>query len=222
MRTLDGHIKIFFLATLVKLLFAIETKIISIRSVNHPEKFPCILALWHAHQCVLYNFKHRDHLHVLISRSNDGEIIAQGVESVGIHTVRGSQKRNAVSATLELIDKLNQGENIAITVDGPRGPKRVVKEGVINIAKNSGVPIIPLVWYSDHHRFLKFNTWDEFRFPIWTCETIAVYGDPIYIPEDADKEQVKEYAKVLENKMLEMYQDLKLNYKEYEKKAYSK
>lgn len=219
MRTIDGHIKIFLLAKLVKFVFAIEKFLVSYKRVNYPKEFPCILALWHAHQCVLYNFKDRDHLHVLVSRSNDGEIIAQGVESLGLRTVRGSQKRNAVSATLELIDKLAQGENIAITVDGPRGPKRVVKDGIINIAKNSGVPIIPLVWYSKDKSFVKFNSWDEFRYPMGLCKTVALYGDPIYIPKDISKEEVKKYSKIVEDKILALYDDLKANYEKYEKEA---
>lgn len=221
MRTIDGHIKIFFLANLVKLMFKIETSIASVRSINYPKKFPCILALWHAHQCVLYDFQDKDKLHVLISQSNDGEIIAQAVESVGIHTVRGSQKRKAVSSTLQLIEKIEKGDNIAITVDGPRGPNRVVKEGIINIAKNTGVPIIPVLWYSDAKNFLKFNSWDEFRFPFGAIRSLAMYGEPIFIPSDIDKLEMKKYSAILQDKMIEIYEDLKLNYKKYEKEAYS-
>lgn len=215
MRTLDGQIKIFLLSNLVKLLFKIETKIVSIKSINYPKDKPCIFALWHAHQCVLYDNKDRSHLHVLISPSNDGEIIAQAVHSVGINTVRGSKGRKGISSTLQLLEKLEAGDSIAITIDGPRGPKQKVKNGIINIAKLSQIPIIPILWHSDAPNFLKFNTWDEFRIPILACKTVALYGDPIYVPSDADKETVEEYRLLLENKMKDMYKDLETNYKQY-------
>lgn len=215
MRTVRGHIKIFLLSNLVKLMFAIETKFATLKNVNYPEEKPCIFALWHAHQCVLYGNKDKSHLHVLISRSNDGEIISQAVNFMGINTVRGSKGRKGVSSTIQLLEKLENGDSIAITVDGPKGPKMVVKDGIINIAKLSQVPIIPVLWYSDYPNFFKFNTWDEFRFPILFCKTIALYGNPIYIPSDIDKIDVEKYRVLLEQKMQDIYKDLKHNFKNY-------
>lgn len=115
----------------------------------------------------------------MISKSLDGDIIAAATEHMGIKVVRGSHKRSGAAASLALIEKLEQGECAAITIDGPRGPFGVVKDGVINIAKLTQVPIIPMVWYSPSKWLLKFNTWDNFRFPLLGVKTVAVYGDPI-------------------------------------------
>lgn len=97
------------------------------KNINYPEE-PCIFALWHAHQCGLYSLKGRNKTNVMISRSKDGEIIARAAEIMGLKTVRGSITRGGASATLELIDRIKAGDNGAITVDGPKGPNRVVKK----------------------------------------------------------------------------------------------
>lgn len=214
-RTLPDKIKIFILSALLRVMFKIESYLLSFKSINYPKTKPCIFALWHAHQCVLYGNTDRDHLYALISPSNDGEIITAATECVGIKTIRGSKGRKGVSSTIKLLEKLEQGDSIGITVDGPKGPLRKVKDGVINIAKLSQVPIVPVLWHSEDSTFLKFNTWDKFRFPFLLCHTVALYGDPIYIPADIDKEETEKYRLQLEEKMKELYQDLKTNYKQY-------
>lgn len=208
-------IKIFLLSSLVKSVFKVETRLLKFKSINYPQDKPCIFALWHAHQCVLYGNHDKSHLHVLISQSNDGEIIARAVETVGINTVRGSKGRRGVSSTIKLLEKLEEGDSVAITVDGPKGPCGIVKDGVVNISKLSQVPIVPVLWYSDYPNFVEFKTWDKFRFPLLFCRTVALYGDPIYVPSDIDKDGVEEYRQFLETRMHDLYNDLKINFKQY-------
>ena len=146
----------------------------------------------------------RDKLNILISKSIDGEIIARVVEKMGFKTVRGSQNKwwkdkGGKEATFELISRLNNGENIAVTVDGPCGPLHQVKNGVIKIAKLTGAPIIPVVWYSKSRFLSSLPTWDKLKIPLWFVKTINVYGTPIYVPETATKEeenQIKEQLRL--------------------------
>lgn len=169
------------------------TKIVE---VNNPDKMPCIYAMWHAHQFCIHGIRHRSKLHVLVSRSRDGEIIADVVERWGFKTVRGSKgKKGAVEATMQMISILKNGENCAMMVDGPKGPARVVKDGVIKIAKMAGVPIVPVYWYSKNPTFAKFPSWDEMRCPIFSTNLINLYGEPIYVPQDGD-EQAEENARI--------------------------
>ena len=164
--------------------------------VNNPDKMPCIYAMWHAHQFCIHGIRHRSKLHVLVSRSRDGEIIADVVERWGFKTVRGSKgKKGAVEATMQMISILKNGENCAMMVDGPKGPARVVKDGVIKIAKMAGVPIVPVYWYSKNPTFAKFPSWDEMRCPIFSTNLINLYGEPIYVPQDGD-EQAEENARI--------------------------
>ncbi len=197
------------------MLFKTLVHVVKIKPINYPETDQYIIALWHAHQCVLYNVKKPHLLNVLISESNDGQIIASATESMGIKTIRGSRGRRGKEAAFELIEKLEQGENIAITVDGPKGPARVVKKGIINIAKISQVPIVPVTWHTTSKFFLKFNSWDGFRFPICGMKTIALYGEPIYVPQDCDDACIEVYRKKLEDEMLRIDKDAIENFEEY-------
>ena len=131
-------------STLVFRILKLQELFTRIIEVNNPNKTPCIYAMWHAHQFCIHGIPNRDKLHVLVSRSRDGEIIADVVEKWGFKTVRGSKgKKGAVEASMQMISILKSGENCAMMVDGPRGPAKVAKDGVIKIAKLAGVPVVP-------------------------------------------------------------------------------
>ena len=204
-KKIDKRYLVSILSFIVKWFYAFESLFYNCKNINYPKEKPVIFALWHAHQCALYANEDRGSLNVMISKSNDGDIIAAATEHMGIRVVRGSYKRAGASASLTMIEKLEQGENAAITIDGPRGPKGIVKDGVINIAKLTQIPIVPMTWYSPSKWLLKFNTWDEFRFPFLGVKTIAVYGEPIYIPADCSKEDAEMYRQKVETALNDLY-----------------
>ena len=211
---IDKKYTIPLLSFLIRRFYTFESWFYNCKNINFPKEKPVIFALWHAHQCALYANEDRGNLNVMISKSNDGEIIAAATEQVGIKVIRGSHKRAGASASLAIIEKLEQGECAAITIDGPRGPKGIVKDGIINIAKLSQVPIVPMTWYSPSKWLLKFNTWDEFRFPILGVKTIALYGEPIYVPSDCSKEETEIYRQKLETALNDLYKQAKENFYE--------
>ncbi|MBR6126237.1 lysophospholipid acyltransferase family protein [bacterium] len=180
-------------SNLVYRIFRLQEFFTHIVEVNHPDNVsPCMYAMWHCHQMCIHGVQNRSKLNVLISRSRDGEIIAQVVEKWGFKTIRGSKgKKGAVEATMQMISALKSGENGAMMVDGPHGPARVVKDGVVKIAKMAGVPIVPIYWYSENFTFAKFPSWDSLRMPIFDTNLINLYGDPIYVPEDCDEEEIR-------------------------------
>lgn len=164
-----------------------------ITEVNNPNKMPCLYAMWHAHQFCVHGIPEREKLHVLVSRSRDGELIADVVERWGFKTVRGSKgKQGAVEASMQMISILKSGESCAMMVDGPKGPAKVAKEGAVKIAKLAGVPIVPVYWYSSNFNFIKFPSWDELRMPIFKTNLINIYGEPIYVQPDSDDEQIRQ------------------------------
>ncbi len=204
-KKIDKRYLVSILSFIVKWFYAFESLFYNCKNINYPKEKPVIFALWHAHQCALYANEDRGSLNVMISKSNDGDIIAAATEHMGIKVVRGSYKRAGASASLAMIEKLEQGESAAITIDGPRGPKGIVKDGVINIAKLTQIPVVPMTWYSPSKWLLKFNTWDEFRFPFLGVKTIAVYGEPIYIPADCSKEDAEMYRQKVESALNDLY-----------------
>jgi lysophospholipid acyltransferase (LPLAT)-like uncharacterized protein len=102
-----------------------------------------ILAFWHDHLMLSLHSKWRRPTTAIISRSKDGEIVSGVLHLYGAETARGSSTRGGEIAMRELLRDIRAGKNVAVTPDGPKGPPRVVKEGVIYIARLSGLPIVP-------------------------------------------------------------------------------
>ena len=200
------------ISTALYFLFRIWEFFVSFKSENYPANDKkVIFALWHHDQLCLDGIPNRDNLNILISKSIDGEIIARVVERMGFKTVRGSQNKwwkdkGGKEATFELISRLNNGENIAVTVDGPSGPLHQVKNGVIKIAKLTGAPIIPVVWYSKSRFLSSLPTWDKLRIPLWFLKSVNIYGEPIYVPETATKDDENKIKEQLRTALIKLEQ----------------
>lgn len=105
-----------------------------------------IIAFWHARQFMMPLTYRGTLAHILISQHDDGEIIARIVERFGFRAVRGSSTRGGVEALRELIRLGRSGVDLVVTPDGPNGPRQVAKMGVIQLARASRLPIIPLAF----------------------------------------------------------------------------
>jgi lysophospholipid acyltransferase (LPLAT)-like uncharacterized protein len=105
-----------------------------------------IIAFWHARQLMMPLTYRGTLAHILISQHQDGEIIARIVERFGFKAVRGSSTRGGVQALRELIRLGRSGVDLVVTPDGPKGPAQIVKMGVIQLARASRLPIIPLAF----------------------------------------------------------------------------
>ena len=194
---IDKPKEVSFVSELVYRLFRVLEGMIEIRNVNYPkQEQKVIFAMWHSDQCSLHGipFKKRKKVNILISKSGDGEVIARVVQRWGFSTIRGSKdkgtrKKGGVRATMEMIEKVNEGQNVAIMVDGPAGPLHEIKNGVIKVAKHTGGAIIPMVWYSPDKTLVKFPTWDKFKIPLGFTKIVNLYGEPIYVPENSTLEE---------------------------------
>jgi hypothetical protein len=123
----------------------------SLRATHvHPERLEntpqYILSFWHAHLLLMLHSKYRDPITVMTSRSKDGEIIARVFRWYGVGTVRGSSSRGANEALREFIRRARKGSNLVFTPDGPKGPARVAKPGVVFAAQMTGLPILPMAF----------------------------------------------------------------------------
>jgi lysophospholipid acyltransferase (LPLAT)-like uncharacterized protein len=150
----------------------------NLRRVRQPGR-PIIFALWHG-QLLPLLFHHRNEgISILISEHGDGEIIARIAKRLGCRTVRGSTSRGAARALLGLVRELEEGHDLAITPDGPRGPARSVAPGTLVVAQRSGAPIVPIV--ADASWGWRLKSWDSFLIPGPFARVTVVYGEPIYI-----------------------------------------
>lgn len=136
-----------------------------------------VAAFWHEH-LLLAAAAHRGWpITALVSRSQDGELIAGVLQRLGMRCVRGSSHRGAVAATRELIGALDAGAIIALACDGPRGPRRVPKAGAVELALRHGAALLPLGFAAA--RAWQLPSWDRCCVP-WPGTRIAVaYGAPL-------------------------------------------
>ncbi len=141
---------------------------------------------------------HRDQdVHVMISSSRDGELITTIGKFFGYTAVRGSSSKGGLEATREMVDFLKQGKRCAITPDGPRGPRRKMKMGTIQIARLTGCPVVPFAFAAEHCWRLK--SWDGFIIPKPFSRALFVYGEPILIPEKDGKDE--EYMSMIQKEL---------------------
>ena len=128
---------------------------------------PVVILFWHnrlflaAH--VFRKFRGQSKVWGLVSSSRDGAWLAAFFSLVGIGSVRGSTSQRALGATRELIVRLNDGGDIAITPDGPRGPRYKFGRGAVRFARNTGAPLLLVSGSID--RFWRLNSWDGFFLP---------------------------------------------------------
>lgn len=173
----------------------IQDKFTYIAEYNNPGISPCVYVMWHGNQFCVHGLPNRSKINILISTSKDGEIVSEISKKFGYRTCRGSSKRKgAVSGTLKLISRLKEGEDVVVTVDGPSGPLHSVKHGAIAVAREAGVPIVPVGWYSDNITFFKLPTWDNMTSPFGPAWILNTYGEPVYTDGKTD-EQVAEEIK---------------------------
>ncbi|HZF67618.1 MAG TPA: lysophospholipid acyltransferase family protein [Gemmatirosa sp.] len=122
-----------------------------------------VLALWHG-QMLPMLVTHRDRgVAVLISEHRDGEIIARVAHAFGCRTVRGSTSRGGSRALLEMVAQLRRGVEVAVTPDGPRGPRHQFAPGALLAAHRAAAPLVGMVAHIE--RAWRLRSWDEFEIP---------------------------------------------------------
>ena len=102
-----------------------------------------------------------------------------------IGSCRGSSSRGGATAALEMIETLDSGLDLGITPDGPKGPARHVKSGVLFLAQKTGVPILPIT-NALSHKFEMKNAWDRFHFPLPFGRAVLSYGEPLWVKAGDD------------------------------------
>jgi len=123
---------------------------------------PVIIAFWHCRQIMMPLCYGGSRLSILISEHRDGELIHRIVRRFGFDTVRGSTTRGGARALRQMMRLGRSGADLAVTPDGPRGPRCVAQPGVVELAKLTGLPIIPLTFAASKKNFLEAGTASKF------------------------------------------------------------
>ncbi len=166
------------------------------------DKQPFIYCVWHG-KILIPIFLHRyEGICGMVSEHSDGEMIAQTLQRLGYSTVRGSSTRGGKRAMLGMIRTLRNGGVGAIMPDGPRGPRHEFKAGMIAIAQKSQAAILPFTFASS--RVWRLKSWDRFTIPKPFSKTLALYGEPIFIPAEIDDAEFEATRQSVEQRMLEL------------------
>ena len=171
---------------------------------------PVIYVLWHNRFfCVPPAWNRICYGHgktvALTSASHDGDMVARAMAVFGLGSVRGSSSRRGVAALVGLNRALQEGLDICVTPDGPRGPRYQLQPGIIKLAESTGAPIIPI-----HVRFSsawRLKTWDRFVIPKPFSRVQVTFAEPITLTRGMDAEIFENQRIRIKNLMIQATDD---------------
>jgi len=144
-----------------------------------------ILAFWHSRYVLMPYSYPGPKLTVLISQHRDSEMLGRLLARFGLDVSRGSSTRGGVAGMRDVLRKVGAGFDFGIAPDGPRGPRRVAKPGVIATARISALPIVPVAFSASPA--WRLRSWDRTLVPRPFSRGLFVYGAPVRVPRDADE-----------------------------------
>jgi lysophospholipid acyltransferase (LPLAT)-like uncharacterized protein len=160
-----------------------------------------LLALWHGRMvCGMADHAGREYT-VLVSRSRDGDISEKLLQRFGYRVIRGSSSRGGASAARAMLASLGKGSKLVVTPDGPRGPRYSLNPGLVWMARETGLPILPLGFAVD--RAWRLGSWDRFTIPKWGARVVLVYGEPLRVPAETDEEELSGLTEELGRRLIE-------------------
>ncbi len=163
---------------------------------NLPGKY--ILTLWHDRIFYLfYHLRRHPDYHLLISPSEDGDLLARLAVLMGYSVTRGSTYKKAVPAARALIKTLRREDRIIIIADGSRGPRCKAQPGSLQLASVTGAPIIPITFGAENK--IVFNSWDRFILPLPFTRCNLNFGPPILVPPKVDEDTLQKKQQELED-----------------------
>ncbi|MGH7941740.1 MAG: lysophospholipid acyltransferase family protein [Limisphaerales bacterium] len=150
-------------------------------------------------------FNPRRRMAAMVSASRDGGLLAEVLDDLGIESVRGSSSRRGAQAMIEMTTRAERGLDLAITPDGPRGPRYEAQEGVIATAQFTGLPIVPVSYHLSWK--IRLNSWDRFQIPLPFARCDVVFGKPIFVSREISDDEREALRKQLEQSLREITRD---------------
>ena len=154
-----------------------------------------IFCFWHNRLAlcvkIYFKFGHAHHtapgVAGLVSASRDGALLSALFHCFGVHPVRGSSSRRGAQALVELTTCAERGFDLAITPDGPRGPRYVLADGAITLAQFTGLPLVTMSYHLN--RKICMKSWDAFQIPLPFARCNVHLGKIFYVPRELTAEQ---------------------------------
>jgi len=148
-----------------------------------------IFTFWHGRIFpATYYWRNRG-IVVMTSMNRDGEAIAQCIRRFGYGAARGSSSRGGFRALVEMARHIRQGRDTAFTIDGPRGPRYLAKQGPVLLARKTGAAIF-CFHISMQHK-IRLKSWDEFQVPLPFTRAVVLKASPIWVTPNASEEDLR-------------------------------
>ena len=161
-----------------------------------PEAGPFIYALWHENFLIPIVRFGNPGVVGLVSRHADGELLGSLIGFTGMRIVRGSTNRGGMAAVREMLRSEAGRSHLAVTPDGPRGPRREVQPGVVYLASRTGMRIVPVgVGY---RRPWRAKSWDAFAIPRPFSRVRCLFSEPLIVPPDLASDALEPHVSRLQ------------------------
>lgn len=168
------------------------------------QKQPLVFCLWHDEIFPVWRLSGELKVAAVVSRSNDGELLSRVAQKCGIPTIRGSSSRGGAAALHGAVTAMRKDNLLpCVTVDGPRGPRHMVKDGVFFMAHHGEALLVPLRIFNQ--KVKRLGSWDKFQLPLPFSRGRLVMGEPYAMQaKDTSKEALKAERAILAAKMEEL------------------
>jgi len=190
---MKDRLLIWLLPRLIKLIYLFLVNTIGWQVAGKPynpdDPQRNLYAFWHARMLMIPRLSRGVwHGYMLISSHRDGGFIADTMHLLGIETVRGSSTRGGARAMLQMLRAVkSENRHLAITPDGPKGPREKVQKGTVQLAMKAELPIVPVCYAT--RRQWRINSWDHFYLPQPFTRGVFVFGEPVIVSADEDMDE---------------------------------
>lgn len=187
---MKGRLIIWLLPHLIKFIYLFLVNTIRWQTVGKPynpdDLQRNLYTFWHARMLMIPRLSRGIwHGYMLISSHRDGGFIADSMHLLGIETVRGSSTRGGARAMRKMLRAVkDEKRHLAITPDGPKGPREKVQKSTIQLALKAELPIIPVCYATKRH--WRINSWDHFYIPQPFTRGVFVFGETVKVSPDED------------------------------------
>lgn len=162
--------------------------------------YPAIWVVWHSHLLMspyiyLKIKSSKRKMNVIVSRHTHGDIAISAAKSFGMDYIRGSTRKGAIKALIQAMRALKNGEDVALTPDGPKGPLHSVSDGAVILSSKCNVAIVALGWSATS--FWQLNSWDKAKIPKPFSTITFKVSEPFKLDGLANKEAKEKIKKEL-------------------------
>lgn len=197
-----GYLFIKVLSSTIRIQTYGEERINDLRKMNQR----IVFIFWHGRQFLLVQHQANKGICIMSSTSRDGRLQAKILSQFNYKIAFGSSGKSPVRALVGAIQKMREGFDLAMTVDGPRGPIYKVKPGALFLAKKMGTVIVPVV--TTAYPFIQLKSWDKYILPLPFAKGIVCFGEPLMLSEDMSEKTIQKESENLEGKLNAMMEDV--------------